>query len=192
MSSESFSWDQVAGGCCRPQAPWERCVTASRHTAEASEEVSPCGNSRKPEGFLHGTSRSSKLPLACRAHHAKASFLLLDLIWCNHRSFYRWLVGSTASSLLQLIYPMYLANYWSCFGINVKVRNSGIWISKVFRRRGCQASLLYKFLCNAISFIRKEAWNRGYDRVVVHAPHECPLSWKGAFLPNRDHQNPIF
>ena len=35
--------DRVAGGCHQPQAPQERCVIVSHHTAQASEKVSLVG-----------------------------------------------------------------------------------------------------------------------------------------------------
>jgi len=34
---------RVAGGCCQPQAPSERCVRVSPHTAQASEKASLVG-----------------------------------------------------------------------------------------------------------------------------------------------------
>jgi hypothetical protein len=38
-----FKASRVAGGCYHPQAPSERCVTVSRHTAQASVKVSLVG-----------------------------------------------------------------------------------------------------------------------------------------------------
>jgi len=43
---------RAAGGGCRPQAPWESCVSVSPHTAQASEGVSLVGIPASPKAYL--------------------------------------------------------------------------------------------------------------------------------------------